>query len=209
MPKLEQSDNVIFTDPEIIRLFRACDRMQQPHRNRAIVHMLLDTGVRVAERVYDGSRPEEPTGLRMESLVLGRGDSYITVIGKGRKSRTIGLGQETTLAVRRYLNRERGRSDCPYVFLSRAGGPLSIRMLQQFLDELGEFARVDNVHPHRFRYTFAVNQLLAGTSDLVLMKLLGHTTLESTKIYVRGMTQLQARKAAPSVVDRIKKHPGR
>src|SRR5205823_9956793 len=97
MPKLIQSEVALFTDREIMRLFRACDKMKNPHRNRAIVHMLLDTGIRAAELCYDAERVDEETGLRMESVVLGRGgESFIWVMGKGQKARTVGLGYETT-----------------------------------------------------------------------------------------------------------------
>ncbi len=210
LPKTIQPDIQIYTDAEVIQLFRACDKLRHPHRNLAALHLLLDTGIRASEMCYDGTRPEEETGLRMEHLVISRGEeSYIWVMGKGRKPRTIGLGNETRLAIQRYLNRERGHSESPYVFLAQGDEPWSVRMLQQFLDKLGEVARVDNVHAHRFRHTFAVNQIMQGTSDLVLMQLMGHTTLDSTKIYTRSMSQLQARKAAPSVVDRMKKRRGR
>lgn len=211
MPRLEQSEVELLTDHDIARLLAACEKTNQPHRNRAIIHVLLDTGIRAAECCYDSDRPQEETGLRMDNVILGREDSYIRVMGKGRKSRTVGLGQLSTLALRRYLNRERVSSDSsnPYVFLAREGGPLSVRMLQQLLAELGEEAGVERLHPHLFRYTFSVNQLLAGTSDLVLMRLLGHTTLESTKIYVRHMSQIQARKASISVMDRMRKPGGK
>ena len=126
-------------------------------------------------------------------------------MGKGCKSRTIGPGQETSMAMRRYLNRERGHSTCLYVFLSCDDEPISVRVLQQLLHELGDLARVPDCHAHRFRHTFAVNSLLNGTSDLVLMQLLGHTTLEATKIYTQAMTQVQARNVTSSVVDRLKR----
>jgi site-specific recombinase XerD len=208
LPKVETSDVEVFTDGEVLKLFRACERMPYPHRSKALVHLLLDTGLRASEICYDGSRPEEQTGLRMEHLVLGGDDSYCWVMGKGRKSRTVGVGNETRMALKRYLHRERGRCDCEYVFLSRRDEPLSVRMLEQFIRDLGETSNVDNCYPHRFRHTFAVNQLMNGTSDLVLMSLMGHTSLEATKIYTRAMTQLQARKAAPSVVDKIKSGKG-
>lgn len=206
MPKVIESEVEIFDPEDIKKLFRACDRMKHPHRNRALLHLLLDTGIRASELCVDSNRPQEQTGLQMDCLVLGRGtESYIRVMGKGRKSRTIGLGNESTICIRKYLNRERV-GDSPYVFLSSHGDgePLSVRMLQQFLDQLGELAGVPDCHAHRFRHTFAVSQLMAGTSDLVLMKLLGHTTLDSTKIYTRAMTQIQARLSAISVVDTIK-----
>ncbi len=208
LPKVEQSDLELFTDEEILKLFRACDKTKHPHRNRAILHVLLDTGIRASELAYDGDRPEEETGLKMEHVILGRGDeSFIRVMGKGRKPRTIGIGNETRLALQRYLNRERGRSACPYVFLAQGNEkPLSVKRLGEMLSVLGDHAGVANVYPHRFRHTFAVNQLLAGTSALVLMQLMGHTSLEATKIYTRAMSELQARKAAPSVVDQMKRH---
>jgi len=206
MPKIQQSEVSVFSDEEIFRLFRACDKTKHPHRNRAILHILLDTGIRAAELAFDGSRPEEETGLRLENLILGRAsDSFVRVMGKGRKVRTVGIGQETQLAIRRYLNRERSRSESPYVFLGQNREPFSVRMLQQLLRHLGELAGVEDCHTHRFRHTFAINQLLNGTSSLVLMQLMGHTTLEATKIYTRAISHVQARHAASSVVDRMKK----
>jgi site-specific recombinase XerD len=200
MPKKELSEVRIFSQEDIDKLFAACSRTSYPLRSSAILHMLLDTGVRASELCYDSSRPEEETGLRMEHVHLGK-RAYIRVIGKGRKARSIGLGRHTRLALERYLNRERGESNCPYVFLSRDGEPMSMRMLEQFIDGLGEMAGVEPCYPHLFRHTFAVNHLLSGTSDLVLMRLLGHTSLEATKVYVRAMSEIQAMKTAPSIVD--------
>jgi integrase/recombinase XerD len=54
MPKVEQPEISIFSDAEIMRLFRACDKTQNPHRNKAILHILLDTGIRAAELCFDG-----------------------------------------------------------------------------------------------------------------------------------------------------------
>lgn len=205
MPRLVESHVELFTPEDIRRLLACCERLLYPHRNRAIIHLLLDTGIRASELCFDSERPGEETGLRVDNLFLGRGeDSYIRVMGKGRKLRTIGVGHETQLAVRKYLNRERNH-DSPYLLLAQGGAPLSVRMLQDLLATLGERAGVPDCHAHRFRHTFAVSQLLAGTSDLVLMRLLGHTSLEATRLYTRAMTQTQARQAAPSIMDAMKR----
>jgi site-specific recombinase XerD len=203
MPKLEQADVKILTNENVTALLRSCDKTRYPFRNKAIVLMLLETGIRASELAVDGSRPEENTGLLMENLILGRGDSYIRVAGKGWKVRTIGLGQEVSMAVRRYLNRERGHSDCPYVFLARGEKWLSVRQLQDLIADLGDRANIRKCHCHLFRHTFAIRQLEAGTSSLVLMQLLGHSTLDSTRIYTRSLTHIQARKASTSVVDKM------
>jgi site-specific recombinase XerD len=211
MPKVSQPEVEIYSTAEIKRLLDACEKTRYPLRNRAIILLLLDTGVRAAELCYDSTRPEEETGLLLEHTILGmRGtESYIIVMGKGRKTRTVKMGNETRLAVQKYINRERPHSDLPYLFLAQGDEPLSVRMLQQFLTNLGKAARVPGTHAHRFRHTFAINQLLAGTADLVLMQVMGHTTLESTKTYIRALSQIQARKASVSVVDEMRKDPKR
>jgi site-specific recombinase XerD len=93
----------------------------------------------------------------------------------------------------------------PYLFLAQGNAPLSVGTVDHLLKLLGKQARVKNVHAHRFRHTFAIHQLLAGTSAFVLMQLLGHSTLESTKMYVRALSQMQARAASVSVVDEWRK----
>lgn len=212
MPKVEQPEVEIFSSQEIQLLLNACDKTRYPLRNKAMIYVLFDTGVRSSEVCYDGSRPEEKTGLRFEDVVMGTrkgSESYIIVMGKGRKSRTVKFGDETKLALQRYLNRERPRAKSDYFFLSQGDdrGPVSVSTLHDLLTRLGELSGVEHVHAHRFRHTFAINQLLAGTSSLVLMELMGHDSLESTKIYTRALTQMQARQASVSVVDLWKAAP--
>lgn len=203
MPVVEEQDVAIFSDSEIARLLTACEHTRHSLRNRALLLILLDTGIRLSEACYDGERPEETTGLRVEHVILGRphAESYIIVMGKGRKPRTLKIGAETRLAVQKYINHARGRSEYPYLFLAQGDTPLSVRTVDQLMKTLGKIARVPDTHAHRFRHTFAIHQLMAGTSALVLMQLLGHTTLEATKIYTRALTQMQTRQASISVVD--------
>lgn len=205
MPKVTQPEVEIYSPEDIRKLLAACEKLRYPRRNKAIIWLLLDTGIRAAEVCYDNTRPEETTGLRLEHTILGRrgASSSILVMGKGRKTRTVGLGDQSRLAIQQYLTRERGHTESPYLFVAQGDKPLSVRMLQQFLGELGKEAKVPHTHAHRFRHTFAINQLMAGTSDLVLMQLLGHTSLEATKIYTRSLSQKQAQEASISVGDKI------
>jgi len=209
MPKVSQPEVEIFTNAQIRRLLEACARTRYPLRNRAILLLLLDTGIRAAECCFDNERPEERTGLLLENVVIGtRGsESYIIIMGKGRKLRTVKIGRETRLALQKYINHERPRTDHSYVFVAMGGSPFAVHGLQTMLSGLGESTHIENVHPHRFRHTFAINQLLAGTSPFVLMQLLGHSSLEATKVYLRALTQMQARQASVSVVDEFWKAP--
>lgn len=207
MPVVEEQEITIYSDIEIMRLLNACEQTRYKLRNRALLLLLLDTGIRLSEACYDGERPEETTGLLLDHVIIGppRGESYIAIMGKGRKPRTLKMGQETRLAVQKYINHERGRSEQPYLFLAQGDTPLSVRTVDQLLKKLGNLARVEDCHAHRFRHTFAIHQLMAGTSALILMQLLGHTTLEATKVYTRALTQMQTRQASVSVVDVMRK----
>jgi site-specific recombinase XerD len=121
MPKVEQPAVEIYSEADIKRLLAACDQLRHPRRNKAILLVLLDTGIRIAELCYDSRRPEESTGLLLENVILGRRgmESYIIVMGKGRKTRSVKLGDESRIAIQRYINRERPRSELPYLFLAQ------------------------------------------------------------------------------------------
>jgi len=197
LPKVEKKLIPTFTPDEIERLFMACTKEPTPQlvvRNRAIVAVLLDTGARVSELFVDPARSErEHTGLLLENVYLAEKDAYIKVTGKGRKEREIALGAKSRLYLHRYITRYRGRSTSSYAFLSRTGEPLTARGAQQVIYRLAERAGVDDCHPHRFRHTFAVNYLRAGGDLYALSRLLGHTSVNVTEVYLRSYQSEQMR----------------
>ena len=80
------------------------------------------------------------------------------------------------------------------------GGHLRREGLRHLLARLGRRAGVEQVHPHRFRHTFAVNFLRNGGNALVLQELLGHTDLSMVRHYIRLAEQDfgAARKQSPA-----------
>jgi site-specific recombinase XerD len=203
MPKVVQEEVQPLTDKEMKAVFKAAERVKYPIRATAIVKTFLETGIRLSELGYDGARPQEETGLRMENLFFGRDDSYIRVMGKGRQSRTVGIESDTVLALKRYLNRERPRVNSEYVFLSDNGDPLSIRMIEDIITEIGELAGIDGLHPHKFRHTYAVNQLLSGTDSKILRILMGHKSVQAQEKYLRTVDSIKARVMSISVVNQV------
>jgi site-specific recombinase XerD len=180
-----------WSSDQISRLFAVCETK----RDEAILGVLLDTGIRASELCT----------LTLDRTVLSDEDAYLIVNGKGRKQREVGLGRRARLALARYLHRERGRSDSPYVFLARDGRPLATEGLERMLYRLRDTAGREHfqgvrVSPHTARHTYAVNYLQAGGDLYRLSRLMGHTTVLVTEGYLRSFQQQDARRGV-SVLD--------
>lgn len=206
MPKIEQTVVEVFSDQQIAALLLACEEGNSPTicvRNRAIVCVLVDTGIRAAELCT----------LTLDNTFLDPYDSYLKVLGKGSKWREVPLGRQSLAALRRYITRYRhghrgttvGDKDEPAVFLSRTSSPLTVAGLEQAISVIGERAGLppDLCHPHAFRHTFAV-RFLEATGDIYrLRRLMGHSSVRITEIYTRAMTD-KAVRGGVSILDRMK-----
>jgi integrase/recombinase XerD len=171
-----------FTQEELRRIFNACEytkvasgrtpyRMKRPTaaRDKALVYLLLDTGLRVGE----------VTRLRIEDIDLSNGEVHVAPYGSGQKTkpRTVFLGKVSRRAVWYYLSSRDYRLDEPLF-------KLSDRNIRLLLLRMGERANVPNVHPHRFRHTFAIYYLRNGGDVFTLQRLLGHSSLDMVQHYL-------------------------
>jgi site-specific recombinase XerD len=173
----------------------------RPLRDRAIVHLLLGTGLRRAELVgldLDQLEPNTPAGLRRakRARLLG-------VRGKGRTSRTVFLGRDARAALADYLDHERpGDADQASAALfvaarsiasRRPGGRLSARSVNTIVAELGrihdlEVAGADRqlgaLRPHDLRHTFAFQlSQVSGHNRAELERRLGHANDRYLRLY--------------------------
>jgi integrase/recombinase XerD len=146
-------------------------------RDRALLETLYATG----------SRASEVVGLKSEDVYLE--SAFLKCLGKGRKQRVVPLGRPAIEALRAYLDEQRpqltqGVGDAPWVFLSRAGRPLSREMLWVIVKKYVRRAGLsDRVSPHTLRHSFATH-LLSGGADLrTVQELLGHANIATTQIY--------------------------
>lgn len=76
--------------------------------------------------------------------------------------------------------------DTDYLFITRDNTPLSKKQVQDRIREYGKKAGIKNVRcsPHTFRHTFDKLCVLNGANAFQLQAILGHTSLEVTKVYV-------------------------
>lgn len=198
MPKLEQKVTEIFTPEQIKALLAACGQEYNQElrvRDRAIVSVLIDTGIRASEL----------TGLTLDNTFLDPLDAHLKVFGKGGKWREVALGHRSLVELRRYITRYRHASkEEGRVFLNRYDAPLTVWGLDQLIERLGKWAGVEGVRcsPHTFRHTFAVNYLQATGDVYRLSRIMGHNSVKVTEIYVRAVSNRTARKGM-SVLDNM------
>lgn len=142
-----------------------------------IVRFLGATGARVSELVQ----------FKFEHLVRG----YIDLYTKAGKIRRIFIPRQLrTKAIRYYESIERKNG---YLFLNQTGKQITTRGIAHQLKTLARKYRMNEkvVYPHSFRHRFAKN-FLEKTKDIALLAdLMGHESIETTRIYLRKTSEEQ------------------
>jgi len=128
--------------------------------------------------VYTGMRVSELSFLTVEVLSAGR----FTVGNKG-KSREVFLSVKLTSELLHYCNEQEISSGV--IFKGRGGKPISRIAVYKMLIHLADMAGVEKskAHPHSFRHLFAITYMKQYANLTELADLLGHSSLETTRIY--------------------------
>lgn len=156
-----------FSDTDIDAIRFACANKKQ----RAIVELLLSSGVRVNEMV----------NMQISDIDFDK-MSVLVRNGKGGKQRTTYINDVAALHIKKYLS-ERTENG-PYLFYNKNHEQLATNGVRFILRGLGEKAGVEDVHPHRFRRTFATNLAKRGMGVQEIRVLLGHSDINTTLEYV-------------------------
>jgi len=168
-------------------------------RNRAILWLLYDTGIRVSELI----------NLRLGDLDRKKG--VVTVMGKGSKERRIALGQNCLRNLSYYLDKHRpgeeelaewGSAGEDHLFLSETRQPLTKNGMEMLFKRLKKRAGIvgKRISPRILRHTFAMNYLIKSNDPFSLQELLGHEDLTTVLNYIHmndTLLQEQKRKYSP------------
>jgi len=145
-------------------------------RDRAMLHVLYATGLRVSELV----------GLSINSVQLDAG--YLVARGKGDKERLVPLGRRDVAEVRSWLGR--GRPALLRGRVSRAlfVGPRGTALTRQGVWKLVRRHALaagikKQLSPHKLRHSFATHLVERGADLRVVQAMLGHADLATTQIY--------------------------
>jgi integrase/recombinase XerD len=124
--------------------------------------------------------------------------------GKGSKERIAYMGRRLTKAMRDWLQVRGHVPGSDWVFISRSGEKLDKRNVQRILQRLADKAKGGKVSPHMLRHTGATLFIRGGGDPFSLQRLLGHSDIRTTMIYVHmAGTALREAHAKASPVDRL------
>lgn len=149
-----------------------------------VVRFLAATGARVSELIQ----------LKAEHVIVG----YFDIYTKGGKVRRLFIPRKLREDAKQWLERE-GKSS-GYLFQNRQGKRITTRGIAQQLKILARRYGLNPkvVYPHSFRHRYAKNFLEAFNDISLLADLMGHESIETTRIYLRRTAAEQQ-----AIVDKI------
>lgn len=157
-----------FSEVELDALRSSC----LSKKERALIEILVSTGVRVSELAA-----MEVKDINLNTLAVH------VFHGKGSKER---MTYTTTVAAKHLISYLQSRKeDGPALFYNKNHEPLQTDGIRFILNTIAKRAGVTDCHPHRFRRTFATNLSKRGMELQEIQRLLGHASINTTTIYVR------------------------
>lgn len=168
-PKKKQKVAIVFNKKEIITFLGYCNTLKE----KTIFTLLYSSGIRIGELAK----------LRIQDIDFERNSIFI-LQGKGNKERYAMLSSQAAMLLNQYLNYY---NPTFFLFYSSKGRNFSINMrwIQiAFKRIINEAGIKKNAKVHTLRHSFATHLLDDGYSIFYIQKLLGHTALNSTLIYL-------------------------
>ena len=143
-------------------------------RDRLILEMLYDTGIRRSELIG------------IQDFDVDFGAMQIRVTGKRNKQRLIPFAEGLKNLIQAYTevrNREVG-SESGWFFVRKNGEQLSVSIVYTIVkDKLSEIPTLAKRSPHVLRHSFATSMLNNGAELNAVKEILGHSSLASTSVY--------------------------
>jgi site-specific recombinase XerD len=205
-PKVNKKAKEFFSDEELVRLLKTCQGSSfADRRDTAILRVLIDTGMRVSGLA----------NLRYDPDDESHNDVFLTqrklrIRLKGGDETWVPIGKKAAAAMDRYI-RVRARhvqASSPWLWLGVQGhntAHMTDSGIRDMVGRRGGQAGIQNVHPHRFRRSFADKWLEAGGSTDDLMHITGWKTYDMVREYTeaRGIARAHQAHARLSPGDRI------
>jgi site-specific recombinase XerD len=171
------------TKPEVDAMLAACQiNSHIGQRDYVMLLLLYNTGMRVSEL----------TTLKRRDVFIGdsHDGSYVKIMGKGRKQRSVPLWNSTSTYVVDYMEKILETGDAP-LLRSRTGGALTRSGIRDSIDRVTREATLaipslanKRIGPHTWRHTTALHMLQSGINLSTIAIWLGHESITTTHKYM-------------------------
>jgi len=174
MAKAKKLPTVLTGEEQTRLLSQPTPRYPTGERNRTLLRLMLNTGLRLAE----------VTALKWRDLDLTTGKLMVR-LGKGAKDRALWVAEADIDRLRSWRERQAAVcGECEHVFTTLQGRPLGHRYVQRMVRRYARKAGIaKNVTPHTLRHTFATDLYRETSKIRLVQKVLGHSDLSTTMIY--------------------------
>lgn len=171
--KPERKEKKLLSKEELRRLMQSFD-LTRIYEMRAYImtRLILDTGVRVGEL----------TEIKPEDIDF-RNRAILMRVTKNGSERYVFFSNKMSRELKRWLQYQDRYSTSEYLFSTSRNTQMTVSSFERTLRIHGEKAGV-KVTPHILRNNFAKYYLMNGGDLTTLSRLLGHSSLEVTKVYL-------------------------
>ena len=152
-------------------------------RDIAVIETLFATGARVYEI----------SNIRLDCINLNTG--LIKIMGKGSKERYIQIasGEILDLLKQYYKHNSEAIKKCGFFFVNSWGNRYTEDSIRLMLKKYTKLAGIDrNITPHMFRHSFATYLIEEGVDVSCVQRILGHSSIKTTQIYIHIAAKKQA-----------------
>lgn len=189
-PKLPKTEPRRAPLADVRRLIRSIpDRNWIDARDKAIIQLMLDTGLRLGETA----------NLLVKDVNLDERIVFVRY-GKGDKSRRVPFSKKTVQAVTTYLSCRPKASFARHLWFSSINedgevrGVLTGAGIRQILKRLCIRYRISHINPHSIRHLFGMKALNDGIRIEVVSAMMGHSSIDFTrKVYAPLLTETTQR----------------
>jgi integrase/recombinase XerD len=174
-PKIPHSLPKYLNEQEYARVKLAAESLSL--RDRSLILFLFSSGC----------RSSEASNLNIQDINLEKRTAEVK--GKGKKIRYVHFSEECALVLTDYLQ-DRSDNQLEPLFINKFGQRLTKSGIYLITTKVGKQAGLkQSLHPHCCRHTFATNMLARGADLHFLAEEMGHSDLNTTRIYARIPTQ--------------------
>ena len=152
-------------------------------RDIAVIETLFATGARVYEI----------SNIRLDCINSNTG--LIKIMGKGNKERYIQVvsGEILDLLKQYYKHNSEAIKKCGFFFVNSWGNRYTEDSIRLMLKKYTKLAGIDrNITPHMFRHSFATYLIEEGVDVSCVQRILGHSSIKTTQIYIHIAAKKQA-----------------